>query len=293
MNHALNMSKVGAHLLIWTSRLNEDTIGIFHKVKEMGFDGVEIPLVNPMEIEFKLVEKMKKELGKINLECTCGGGLGKNENLIDEDKSIRERGKNYLKRFIDICSDIGSEFLCGVLYGTFEMSKGRGRTKEEWDLAVKSIQDMADYAKDKKVNLCLEVINRYETYFLNTAEDGVFLLKDIGKDNVKLHLDTYHMNIEEKNFYTPIVKSKGYLGYMHCCENDRGIPGTGHVNWDEVFKGLSEINYDGWLVIESFYGPTKEMPIASSVWRRLADNIDDIPRQGLKFIKEKMKEYGL
>lgn len=287
------MSKVGAHLLIWTSTLNEDTVKIFHKVKEMGFDGVEIPLINAMEIEFKLIEKLRNELEKINLECTCCAGLGKNENLIDDDESIRERGKSYLKRFIDICSDFGTDTLDGVLYGTFEMSKGRGRTQEEWNLAVKLIREMADYAKDKKVTLCLEAINRYETYFLNTAEDGVCLLKDIGRDNVKLHLDTYHMNIEEKDFYTPIVKSKGYLGYMHCCGNDRGIPGTGHVNWDEVFKGLSEIGYDGWLVIESFYGPMKVMPVASSVWRKLADNIDDIPRQGLKFIREKMKEYGL
>jgi len=287
------MSKVGAHLMIWTSKLNEDTIKVFNKVREMGFDGVEVPLVDPMKIEFKLIEKMRKELERINLECTCAGGLGKNENLIDKDENIRERGKSYLKRFIDICSDIGTNILCGVLYGTFEMSKGRGRTKQEWDLAVKLIRDMADYAKDKKVILCLEVINRYETYFLNTAEDGVQLVKDIGKDNVRLHLDTYHMNIEEKDFYIPIVKSKGYLGYMHCSENDRGIPGTGHVNWDEVFKGLSEIHYDGWLVIESFYGPMKEMPIASSVWRKLADNINDIPGKGLKFVREKMEEYGV
>ncbi len=285
--------KMGTHLLIWISRLNEDTLGIFHKIKEMGFDGVEIPLVNPMEIGFKLIEQMRNQLDKISLGCTCSAGLGKNENLIDEDESTRERGKAYLKKLVDICSDIGTDTLDGVLYGTFEMSMGRGRTREEWDLAVKLIQDMTDYAKDKRVTLCLEAVNRYETYFLNTAKDGVRLLKDIGRDNVKLHLDTYHMNIEEKDFYTPIVKSKGYLGYMHCCENDRGIPGTGHVNWNELFKGLSEIGYDGWLVIESFYGPMKEMPVASSVWRKLASSTDKIAIKGLKFIQEKVKEYKL
>jgi len=289
----VTMSKVGAHVMIWTSNLKEDAIKVFNKVKEMGFDGVEIPLVNPMEIEFKLVQKMRTELERINLECTCGGGLGKNENLIDEDKSTRERGKDCLRKLIDICSDVGSKYLCGVLYGTFGMSRGRGRTPQEWDLAVNLIKDVANYAKDKKVTLCLEVINRYESYFLNTVEDGVRLVKDIDKDNVRLHLDTYHMNIEEKDFYTPIVKSKGHLEYMHCCENDRGTPGTGHVNWDELFRGLSEIGYSGWLVIESFYGPIKEIPVISPVWRKLADNIDDIPLQGLKFIREKMKEYKL
>ncbi len=287
------MSKVGAHLMIWTSKLDEDAIKIFNRVKEIGFDGVEIPLMDAMKIEFKLVKGMQRELEKMELACTCGGGLGKGKNLIDEDGDIRERGKSYLKKSINICSDLGSHTLGGVLYGTFEMSKGRGRTREEWNLAVKSIRDIAEYAKDKKVTLCLEVINRYESYFLNAAEDGVRLVKDIARDNVKLHLDTYHMNIEEKNFYTPIVKSKGYLGYMHCSENDRGIPGTGHVNWDEVFKGLSEIDYNGWLVIESFYGPIKQMPIASSVWRKLAKDPEEIAIQGLKFMREKVKEYGL
>jgi D-psicose/D-tagatose/L-ribulose 3-epimerase len=170
---------------------------------------------------------------------------------------------------------------------------GRRRNEWEWDIAVKSLQNAADYAKDKGVTLCLEVLNRYETYFLNTAQDGIQLVKSINRDNVKLHLDSYHMNIEEKNFYEPIIASKGYLGYFHCSENDRGIPGTGHVNWDKVFQGLSEINFKGWLGIESFCGPMDAAPIASSVWRDLADNIDDIPAQGLKFIRKKVAEYNL
>ncbi len=287
------MNKVGAHLFIWTSSLHKNIFEVFRKIKEMGFDGVEIPLVNPMEIEFKLVNKMRNELEKIGLECTCGGGLGKNENLVDEDESIRRRGEKCLETLIDICADFGSDVLAGVLYGTFEMSKGRGKTKEEWQRAVNLIRDAADYAKDKKVTLCLEVINRYETYFLNTAEEGVRLLKEISRENTKLHLDTYHMNIEEKDFYNPIINSRGHLAHMHCCSNDRGTPGRGHINWDEVFQGLAEIEYDGWLVIESFYGPIPSVPIATSVWRKLANNIDDIPEQGLKFIRDKIKEYKL
>jgi len=202
------MSKVVIHLLTWTSTLDEDTLKLFHKAKEMGYDGVEIFLPNPLEIEPKLIEKMRNELEKLHLECTGSAGLGKNENLIDEDESIRERGKDFLRRWIDICFDLNCHDLAGVLYGTFEMSKGRGRTQEEWDLAVASLREAADYARDKKVTLGLEAINRYETYFLNTAEDGVRLVKAIDRDNVKLHLDTYHMNIEEKDFYTPIIKSK-------------------------------------------------------------------------------------
>ncbi len=294
------MNRIGAHLLIWMSPVSEWTSGesddaarIFSKIREMGFDGTEIAIGDPTKIRLETVNRVRKELERVGLQCSCAGGLGENENLVDEDVNIRNRGKEYLKRFIDICSDLGSDVLAGVLYGTFEMSKGRGRTKEEWNRAVKSIQDAADYGKTKNVKLCLEPVNRYENYLLNTAEDGVSLVKDIGRGNVGLHLDTYHMNIEEKDFYEPIVGSKGYLAHVHCSENDRGIPGTGHVNWDEVFKGLSEIGYSGWLVIESFYGPMREIPIVTSVWRKLADNVDDIPRVGLEFIREKMEEYGI
>jgi len=287
------MSKIGAHMLIWTSTLNNDTINVFHKIKEIGFDGVEIIIPDPMKVNFSLIQKMRGELKKLGLECTGSAGLGANANLVDQDASIRQKGKKHLKRWVDIFSDLNCSIIAGVLYGTFEVLKGRGRTKKEWEWAVNLLQEAANYAKEKNITLALEVINRYESYFLNTAEDGIRLLQAINRDNVKLHLDTYHMNIEEKNFYTPIVKSRGYLGHIHCCANDRGIPGTGHVNWDELFKGLSEIAYDGWLVIESFYGPMKEMPIVSSVWRKLADNIEDIPCQGLKFIQEKIKEYGL
>jgi len=287
------MSKVGIHLLTWTSTLDENALKYFHKAKEMGFDGVEIFLPDPLNIDFQLIKKIRSELDKLELACTGSAGMQRNENLIDEDKTIRERGKAYLKKFIDISSDLNVEILAGVLYGTFEMSKGRGRTEEEWDRAIELVGEGADYAKEKNVTLGLEVINRYETYFLNTAEDGVRLAKAIDRDNVKVHLDTYHMNIEEKDFYTPIVKTGKYLGHMHCCGNDRGIPGTGHINWDDIFKGLSEIDYHRWLVIETFYGPIEGIPVAASVWRKMADNLDDIPREGLKFIREKAKQYGV
>ncbi|MCD6318506.1 sugar phosphate isomerase/epimerase [Candidatus Aerophobetes bacterium] len=287
------MSKAGVHLLVWTINLEENLAGYFEKAKLAGADGIEIPVMNPMELDFKITQKIARNLERFGLECTCGGGLGRDPSLINEHVDARKRGRKYLRRYVDICVDMNSHFLAGVLYGGFEVSLGRARNENEWLWAVEGLQEVAEYAKEKKVTLCLEVINRYETYFLNTAEEGIKLVKDINRDNVKLHLDTYHMNIEEKNFYTPIIKSKGYLGYMHCCENDRGVPGTGHVHWDEIFKGLAEIEYDGWLVIESFYGPVKQMPIASSVWRKFANSPDEIAIQGLKFIRKKMKEYDL
>ena len=101
------------------------------------------------------------------------------------------------------------------------------------------------------------------------------------------------MNIEEKNFYDPIINVGSSLCLLHCSENDRGIPGSGHVNWNEIFQALSDINYKGWLVIESFFEPMKDVPVASSVWRKLAASRDEIPREGVKFLRNKVKEYNL
>lgn len=286
------MSKIGAHVFIWTSGSLDEKLKSFSRAKEIGFDGVEVP-IEDTSIGFEQVKRARKELERVGLECTCGTGLGKSENLIDEDKAVRERGKQHLKRAIGICSDLGSHILSGVLYGAFQMSKGRGRTQEEWDLAVTLLREAAEFAEDKGVTLCIESVNRYETYFLNTAADTLRLARNIGRDNVKVHFDTYHMNIEEKEFYAPIVNSRGYLGHVHISENDRGIPGTGHLNWDQVFRALSEIDYKGWLVIEGFYGYIKELAIAASIWRKLAKDPEDFAVQGLKFVREKAKKYGL
>jgi D-psicose/D-tagatose/L-ribulose 3-epimerase len=287
------MIKACVHLMTWTSVIDKKTPELFPKIKEMGYDGVEIPFIDPFKMDSSLVNIYRKELEKNNLGCVCGAGMGKSNNLIDDDLDIRQKGIDFVKRSIEVCSDLGSNMICGVLYGTFEMSKGRARTQTEWDRAVELIQKLADYAAEKNVTLNLEVINRYESYFLNTAEDGMKLLKDINKKNVKIHLDTYHMNIEEKNFYDPIVLCGSSLGYLHCSENDRGVVGSGHINWDEIFKGLARIHYNGWIGTETFYAPIDFIPVASSVWRKLAENLDDVPKNGLIYLRKKIQEYGL
>ncbi len=288
------MSKVGVFLWAWegTDKLSEQTFKVFDRVKEIGFDSVEIPLLDPMEQKPAFISKMRQYLNKIGLDYTCAAGLGKDENIIDDDKSIRDKGRILFERYLDLCSDLGSKLVSGVLYA-FEISKGRGRTQAEWDRAVDTLGAMGDYAKKKGVTIGLEVINRYETYFLNTAADGVDLVRAIGRDTVKVHLDTYHMNIEEKNFYDPIKACKGYLGYIHCCENDRGAPGTGHVNWDEVFRALKEIDYRGYLTIETFAGNMKAAPIATSVWRKYEKTTEEVVIKGLSFLRSKTKQYGL
>lgn len=238
-------------------------------------------------------DRIKRKLEKTGLTGICSAGLGAGCSLIGNDPDIRESGKRFLKECIEFASYIGSPLLCGVIYGGFGVSVGRSRTTQEWRWAVDSLQEISEYALKKNIVLCVEPINRYETYFLNTAEDGLHLVQEINRENVKLQLDTYQMNIEEKSFYTPIVKSRNYLAYLHCSENDRGICGTGHVDWNEVFRGLSDIDYTGWLVMESFYGYIEEIAAITPLWRKLANSPDEIASKSISFLKEKIAEYDL
>ena len=139
--------------------------------------------------------------------------------------------------------------------------------------------------RERGVTLAVEPLNRFETFFLNTAADAVRFCKDVDEPNAKVHLDTYHMIREEKDFYKAIVESGPYVGLVHACENDRGTPGTGLVQWEEVYRGLKDIEYHGWIVIESFVPEVEEIARLAAVWRKLAPNADHLAGEGLKNLR--------
>jgi D-psicose/D-tagatose/L-ribulose 3-epimerase len=282
------MVKFAVHLFLWTERFDESAIPLIRKAKSMGFDGVEIPMGN---LEAINVEKTLEELKKQKMEFLGSVALSLDHDLTSDDEETRRRGKEWMKRCVKVTSELGGDSLCGVIYIAWGKITGRSRTEEEWRRSVEALKEIGRFAQEFGVTLGIEPINRFETYFLNTASDAVKLAKDVGEPNVRVHLDTFHMNIEEKNFYDPIKQTGDLLWHMHCCENDRGIPGTGHVNWDEVFQALSEIDYDRWLVIESFTPEMKEIAASTAIWRKIAPSADAIASEGLKFLRAKAKEY--
>jgi len=274
--------KYGVNLFLWTAAFTKKSLSLLPKVAEMGFDGVEVPLDLLDQID---VKGTKRALVSNELGCTCCGVIGADRDLISEDESIRKSAKNYLKRCLQICSEWEADVLCGPLYSAVGKIPGRSRSKKEWNLAVEGLKEMATEAEKYGVTLAIEPLNRYETYFLNTAEDALKLIYEINHPNLKLHLDTYHMNVEEKNFYKSIKQAGESLFHIHCCENDRGTPGTGHVDWQGVFKALHEINYNRWIVIESFVPGVKEIAKAASIWREICSSADILASDGLKFLK--------
>jgi len=276
--------KYAAHSLMWTPEFTEKDLHLFDRLKGMGFDGIEIHTNHPETLPKK---KIKEKMNETGMKCTFTATLGKNTNIISPDKEKRKAGVEFLKERIDIASELGSDVLGGVIYAAWGEFTGKVRTKEEWSYSKESLLEAAQYAQEKGVVLALEPVNRYETYFLNIAEDARKLVEEINHPHVRIHLDTYHLNIEEESFYEAIKMAGEYLYHLHLCENNRGIPGTGHVAWSDVFKALKEIKYDRWAVVESFVPAIEEIARMTAIWRKVAPSADAIAEQGLKFFKSK------
>lgn len=275
--------KYAAHSLMWTPEFTEKDMGLFDKLKEMGFDGIELHLNHPESLP---MEKIKEKMQDTGMKCTFTAALEKKNNPISPDQKIRERGIASLNELVDVVAELKGDVLSGVIYAAWGEFTGKMRTKEEWDYCKKSLFKSAEYAEKKGVVLALEPVNRYETYFLNTAEDTRKLVEEIAHPNVRVHLDTYHLNIEEESFYKAIKTAGDYLYHLHVCENNRGIPGTGHIQWQEIYRALKEINYNRWAIIESFVPAIEEIARMTAIWRKVAPSADAIAREGLKFLKQ-------
>lgn len=277
----------GVNLFLWTAAYTDSDTHLFSLVRDLGFDVAEIPLDLLDEID---VEKTKHFLEENGLRVTGCAVVGERRDLISDKAEIRQEAKEYFSRCLEMLSVWGGTVLCGPCYSAVGKLTGQSRTEEEWKRAVEGLKELAKVAEDCQVKLALEPLNRFETYFLNTAEDAVRLVKEVDSPWVGIHLDTFHMNIEEKSLYQAIKQAGKHLFHVHTCENDRGTPGEGHVEWNEVFQALREINYQGDLVIESFVPGVKEIARAASIWRPLAPDSDYIARQGLAFLKKNWEQ---
>jgi D-psicose/D-tagatose/L-ribulose 3-epimerase len=213
--------------------------------------------------------------------------LNEQTNTIAPDAKVRKTGLEFLKKAVDVAYSItgGGCGIGGVNYAAWGYFSGVARTDQEWEWGVRNYRDACRYAGDKGIGLCVEAVNRFETYFINVASDAVKFCKDVGEPNAKVHLDAYHMIREEKDFYRAIVDTGKYLGYFHACENERGVPGTGLVPWEEVYQALKDINYQGWITIESFTPDLPEIARLTAIWRQHAPSADVLAGEGLKNIK--------
>ena len=276
--------KFGVDSFIWAESFGEKDLWIIEKAKKLGFEVVDFAISNPYTFP---TEAVKAELERVGIECVCTTTLTKGTNPISPDASIRRAAVAAMKKCVDICNTLGSPILGGVNYAAWGYLTKKPRTEQEWQWAVSNMKEVAAYSKSTgTVTICVECINRFETHFLNIAEDGVRFCKDVGGDNIKVHLDCFHMIREEKSF-SQAVKTCGkeYLGYIHVNENDRGIPGTGLVPFREFFEATREIGYDGPMVIESFDPSFEELAGNCAIWRKFADSGEELAILGLENLK--------
>ncbi|MBN2075083.1 MAG: sugar phosphate isomerase/epimerase [Dehalococcoidales bacterium] len=279
------MFKFGVASLIWTEDFTEKDLPLIEKAKELGFDVLDINVAHPERFP---AEKVGEKIKEVEIEVVTTIGMPQDSNIIHPDPTVRKQGLATLKKMVDINAEIGSEIIAGVIYASWGYITGKPRTEEEWKWSVENMREAAEYAKSKgDILLAVEPVNRFETHFINIAEDAVEYCKEIGTGNMKILLDAFHMIREEMNFTDAVnICGREYLGYVHVCENNRGIPGTGLVPWREFFTALKNIDYDGPLSIESFDPGFEELNRLCAIWRNFADTGEELAVQGLKNLKE-------
>jgi D-psicose/D-tagatose/L-ribulose 3-epimerase len=275
----------GAHAFIWAGEWTpEGAQKAIGGAAEAGLDFVEIPLLRPESMDITATRAL---LDRYGIGCTCSLGLPKAAHL----PSAPEKAQSFLESAVDVAAGLEAPVLCGVLYAHLGTLTGRPPEQEELEDVARVLKNVARYAAEREVSLGVEAVNRYETYLINLAEQANAMLDRVGEPNVFVHLDTYHMNIEEKGFYEPIVATGPRMHYIHLSESDRGTPGTGNVHWDEVFRSLKAIDYDGYLVMESFAAINEDLAGATALWRDVVGDPETLIRDGLGFLRGKAAEH--
>ena len=273
--------KFGMNLLLWTGELSEEMIPVLESLKEMGYDGVELPLFNT-DLDYAAWGGRLKDLG---LECTAVTVRGEEDNPISPDAAVRAKGVENTKRALDCCQAVGATALVGPYHSALGVFSGQGPTEDEWKWGVDSMRQVAEHAGPAGVTLGVECLNRFETYLLNTHADSARFAREVDHPNCRMMYDTFHSNIEEKDVAQAIRDCKDVLAHVHISENDRSTPGQGNVRWAENFDALKEVDYDGWMMIEAFGLALPELAAATKIWRRMYQSEEQLARDGLAFMK--------
>ena len=281
--------KFGVNTFIWSATFDPSNFGLLPLIKDAGFDGIEIPLLRPLGFAASEIRHAAEAHG---LECNACTVLVDGLSLISESPDIRRRTRLHLEDVAKAAAEAGARIVAGPLYSPVGYLPGRRRTSDEWKWAVEGFQSIGDTLAANGVTFAIEPLNRFETYFLNTAADAAALAEQIGHPNIGILFDTFHANIEEKNIAAGYRTVGPYLKHVHTCENDRGIPGSGHVEWAQVFEALRAVNYDGWLTIESFGFALKDLSAAAAIWRDIERTPESIAFEGVKFLKKGVAEAG-
>jgi D-psicose/D-tagatose/L-ribulose 3-epimerase len=269
--------KVGVNTLLWTAGFTQQHLGLIAKAKALGMDLIEMATFDFASFPAAAV---RAELEVQRLPGVMCSALVGGMSVATDDAALRAQSIEFLRAGIRTTAEAGLNLLVGPFCSAVGFLPGRRRTEDEWKRCVESLRVLGDTCDEYRVNLAVEPLNRFETFFLNTAGDAKLLCDQVGHARIGVLYDTFHANIEEKNQASAIRTLGKHIFHVHTCENDRGIPGSGPIDWPGVIGALKSIGYDKNLVIESFGPGIKEIAAAACIWRDLAPAPDDIPVQG-------------
>jgi D-psicose/D-tagatose/L-ribulose 3-epimerase len=281
------MARLGAHSFLWEIEWTPPAAErMLQAAKAADLDLIEVALLHPDGVDGKHTRQVSRDLG---VGVTCSLGLPREATLPDHPREAEA----FLKHALDVSAAMGSPCLTGVVYGSIGKVSGAPPTEEEYAVIERVLKPVARHAAGLGLVLGIEACNRYETHLVNTGAQAAELMARIGEPNLFVHLDTYHMNIEEKGMAAPIEALGSKLGYLHLSESDRGVPGTGNVDWDATFRGIAASGYDGPLVLESFLVAHPDIARGLSLWRPVAPSVDAVMGEGLAFLRERARAHGV
>ncbi len=276
--------KFGVHIALWMKTWQDDVVPYIEEAARLGFDGVELSLLGMTD---STIARIRQCLDDTGLELSCTTGLNMQQDITSNDPVIRQAGLSYLENAIKTVAALGSPLLSGVIFAPWGK---RLMTEREarWARSVEALKAVAPIAKDHGVSLGIEAINRFETDLVNTSKQAVDLANDVNEANVGVLLDSFHMNIEEKDIVGALKLSQEKLLHFHCVENDRGAPGSGHTPWPLFSEGLKAVGYDAWLTLEMFILANEAVSPDLAIWRSIEADPSEAAKQGLAFLKEQM-----
>jgi D-psicose/D-tagatose/L-ribulose 3-epimerase len=274
--------RYGLNLLVYTASFSKADLDLIPKVADMGYDGIEV-LFGDLSVLDPKATRAALERAHMGMTACCV--MTADANPCSPKAAQRQAAVARLKQMIDLTAEMGGEAIAGPLYAPVGYLTGKARTATEWGHCAEVLAAAAAHAEKAGIGMAIEPLNRFETYVINTVADAVRMCREVGSDALKVQVDTFHANIEEKNTAAAIRAAAGYVGHFHASESDRGVPGTGQVRWPEAFAALADIGYDRWVTIESFATGIVDLCAAACIWRPIYESADGLARDGLAFLK--------
>jgi D-psicose/D-tagatose/L-ribulose 3-epimerase len=275
--------KIGMNLLLWATHVTEEHYRYLEKIKSTGFDGVEIPIFAGDDAHY---QKLRQKLDELQLQSSTVTVATPEASAISPDPAIRKAATQRLKTIVRHSAILGADILCGPFHQALGVFSGTGPTEEEFKRAADVHREVADEAQRQGLCLAIESLNRFECYFLNTIGAAAAYVRRVAHPNFKTMFDTFHANIEEEDLPKAFSANVAEIAHVHVANNDRGVPGRGHIDFQGIFQVIKSSGYNGWLTIEAFGRALPELAEPTRVWRDFFKQPDEVVMEGYQFIRD-------